>query len=87
LLAGAPATPGQHLMQASLVASAPPAGGFVIFTLKFMGFGRDRQKTLDHLNEAFAGCLQPGLLLWLMANSECERTFVARKLPDNALCA
>ena len=55
-------------------------GGLLVYTLKFSGISRDRQKSIGVLHDVFSGVLAPGELLWLFANSVCERTYVARKL-------
>lgn len=52
----------------------------IILTLKFAGRGYDRTQTEIKLNETFQGHKLQGRMVWLMANTACEQTWVATKL-------
>eukprot|EP00877_Chromochloris_zofingiensis_P006112 jgi/Chrzof1/1754/Cz10g19220.t1 len=54
-------------------------GGVLIMTLKFFGYGRDRSHAVNKLQAYYGAELEPGMCLWLLANTKCERTFIARK--------
>lgn len=51
----------------------------MILTLKFMGTARDRGQIEQQLRQAFAGELEQGRVLWLLANTVCEQTWIAVK--------
>lgn len=57
-------------------------GGFLIYTLKFAGVGRDRSGSLDKLLEQLEGWVEASSchLVWLMANTVNERCFIAQRL-------
>lgn len=55
-------------------------GGLLIYTLKFAGIARDRSKSKAKLEEIFADYLEPGRLVWLLANTVNERTYIAKRL-------
>ncbi len=56
------------------------AGGLVIITLKFTGTGKDRGQTYALLNDIYQGVLDRGVMVWLLANTVCEQTWIARKI-------
>lgn len=51
----------------------------MILTLKFMGTARDRGQIEQQLRQTFAGELEQGRVLWLLANTVCEQTWIAVK--------
>eukprot|EP00727_Mastigamoeba_balamuthi_P001114 m51a1_g110 hypothetical protein (386) ;mRNA; f:330288-331445 len=54
-------------------------GGVVVLTLKFRGLGRERADAAANLDAAFTGVVQsPSTLVWLIAGTEHERTYIAR---------
>lgn len=55
-------------------------GGAIIMTMKFYGIGRDRLPAEAKTAAAFESSveLQTAKVVWLMANTVNERTFVAR---------
>ena len=54
-------------------------GGMLIYTLKFAGVSRDRAKSKAKLVEEFGSHMEEGRLVWLMANTINERTYIARR--------
>lgn len=63
-------------------------GGLLVLTLKLRGRGRDRSQWQAEAEGALCplGC-DPPTLLWLLANTVCERTCVARKAGAPAAAA
>ena len=61
-------------------------GGLAIITLKFTGTGRDRSAHGSLLEELYRGVLQGGTLVWLLANTVCETTWIATKMAVPAGC-
>jgi hypothetical protein len=55
-------------------------GGLLILTLKLFGKGREGKAAYrDVVAELLGEGLEPGQLLWLLNNTQFERTYVARK--------
>lgn len=57
------------------------SGGWLVATLKFHGVGRNRGDTANDCARLLEGTgMLPGAVLWLLANTGRERTYVARKM-------
>ncbi|GMH36209.1 hypothetical protein BSKO_04077 [Bryopsis sp. KO-2023] len=54
-------------------------GGWVVWTLKFFGVGRDRDAKLHSVQEKLMASVGGVKFVWLMANTLSERTLVGRK--------
>lgn len=54
-------------------------GGLLILTLKFRGKGRNKTETIDILIDSLKVYFEELKCLWLMANTQNERTLVARR--------
>ncbi|KAF6263544.1 hypothetical protein COO60DRAFT_1668602 [Scenedesmus sp. NREL 46B-D3] len=54
-------------------------GGWLILTLKFYGRGREKATMVHHLDKYFQSEMEGGRLTWLLANTLCERTYLAQR--------
>lgn len=67
---------GEHLLP--LLTKLKP-GGWLILTLKFYGKGREKATMVNHLDGYFKSEMEGGRLTWLLANTLCERTYLAQR--------
>lgn len=64
----------------ALIASVIPClrqGGFLVLTLKFAGVGRNKDIWQERLMHGLGATFSFARLVWLLANTGSERTFVA----------
>lgn len=68
-----------HLPLSSCLLPVLRSGGSIVWTLKFFGKGKDREEKLKHLSMKLPEEIEGVEFHWLLANTQSERTMVARK--------